>query len=130
MGRNSIQSTEAVWRDRLARFGKCKLTVKEFCRQEGVSDPSFYQWRKRLEKGQQSSQRHRRTGRGSAKTEKPQSFVPVRLSSSGDLSNSAFGSVLAEVEFPNGLRIRVPAMHAEALRIAILTGNEVCREVV
>ena len=130
MGRNAIQSTEAVWRDRLARFGKCKLTVKEFCRQEGVSDPSFYQWRKRLEKGPQGSKRSRPTDGRSAKTEKPQSFVPVRVSSAEDLSNSLFGSVLAEVEFPNGVRIRVPAMHAEALRIAILTGNEVCREVV
>jgi transposase-like protein len=129
MGRNAIQSTEAVWRDRLARFGKCKLTVKEFCRQEGVSDPSFYQWRKRLEKDPPDSKHLRRTGGRSAKAEKSQSFVPVRVSSAGDLSNSVFGSVVAEVEFPNGVRIRVPATHAEALRIAILTGNEVCREV-
>ena len=129
MGRSAIQSTEAVWRDRLARFGKCKLTVKEFCRQEGVSNPSFYQWRKRLTKDPQGSKHSRRTGERSVETEKPQSFVPVRVSSAEDLSNSVFGSVLAEVEFPNGIRIRVPATHAEALRIAILTGNEVCREV-
>jgi len=129
MERNVMQSTEAVWRDRLARFGKCKLTVKEFCRQEGVSDPSFYQWRKRLEKDPPDSKHIRRMGGRSTQAEKPQPFVPVRVSSAKVLTSS-LGSVLAEVEFPNGIRIRVPATHAEALRIAILTGNEVCREVV
>lgn len=129
MERNVMQSTEAVWRDRLARFGKCKLTVKEFCRQEGVSDPSFYQWRKRLEKDPPDSKHFRRMGGRSTQAEKPQPFVPVRVSSAKVLTSS-LGSVLAEVEFPNGIRIRVPATHAEALRIAILTGNEVCREVV
>ncbi|MDH5626073.1 MAG: transposase [Nitrospira sp.] len=130
MGRNAIQSTEAVWRDRLARFGKCKLTVKEFCRQEGVSDPSFYQWRKRLQKDPAGSRHRRRMGQRSDKSENPQSFVPVRVSSTEVLTSSILGSVLAEVELPNGVRIRVPATHSEALRIAILTGNEVCREVV
>ena len=43
MGRKPNQSTEAMWRDRLTRFRECDLTVKEYCRQEGVSDPSFYQ---------------------------------------------------------------------------------------
>ncbi|MDP6554528.1 MAG: transposase [Pirellulaceae bacterium] len=125
MGRKRSQSTEAVWRDRLARFNNCKLTVKEFCRQEGVSDPSFYQWRKRLDKVQQGSKRVRRSGSGPTKTVKPQPFMPVKVSSWGDAPSLA----LAEVEFPNGIRIRVPATYAEALRIAILTGNEVCREV-
>lgn len=129
MGRNAIQSTEAVWCERLARFGESKLTVKEFCRQEGVSDPSLYQWRKRLEKDPPGSKHRRRIGGRSAKAEKSQSFVPVRVSSVGDLSNSVFGSIVAEVEFPNGVRIRVPATHAEALRVALLTGNEACREV-
>ena len=123
MGRKPNQSTEAVWRDRLARFDTCKLTVKEFCRQEGVSDPSFYQWRKRLDEVQQGSKRVRRSGSGLAKTVKPQPFIPVKVSSRED------SLALAEVEFPNGVRIRVPATHAEALRIAILTGNEVCGEV-
>ena len=58
-----------------------------------------------------------------AKTVNPQPFLPVKVSSRED------SLALAEVEFPNGVRIRVPATHAEALRIAILTGNEVCGEV-
>ena len=42
---------ETAWRERLSRFRRGNLTVAEFCRREGVSNPSFYQWRKRLESG-------------------------------------------------------------------------------
>ena len=37
-----------VWQARLARFQAKTITVAEFCRREGVSVPSFYQWKKRL----------------------------------------------------------------------------------
>jgi len=115
MGRKQVQYSEAVWRDRLARFRKSNLTVAQFCRQEGVSNPTFYQWRKRLKEDQQG----RRSDEGPSKTVKSQPFVPVNVPA----------SMLAEVEFPNGVRVRVPATNTEALRVAILTGNEVCREV-
>jgi len=129
MGRKPSQSTESTWRDRLARFRKCGLTVKEFCRQEGVSDPSFYQWRKRLDGGRQGARRTGRSRGGPTKTVKSLAFMPVKVSSAGDAPGSWLGSALVEVELPNGVRIRVPATHSEALRVAILTGNEVCREV-
>lgn len=115
MGRKQSQSAESVWRDRLARFRKSNLTVAEFCRQEGVSDPSFYQWRKRLEPGQARSKQLRRSS--APKAGQPP-FVPVRVPS----------SALAEIEFPNGVRIRLPATNAEALRAAILAGNELFQE--
>jgi hypothetical protein len=44
MGRNQQRSAESLWRDRLAKYRQSDLTVAEFCRQEGVSNPSFYQW--------------------------------------------------------------------------------------
>ena len=125
MGRKPNQSTEAAWRDRLVRFRECGLTVKEYCRQEGVSDPSFYQWRQRLNMVPQGSKRVRRSGGRPTKTVKAQPFVPVKVSSSEGSSNLG----MAEVELPNGVLIRVPAMHAEALRVAILTGIEACGEV-
>jgi len=117
MGRKQSESAEMVWRDRLTRFGTSKLTVKEFCRQEGVSDPSFYQWRKRLKRVRPGVKAVRASRGKRVKTPKP--FVPVSVSS----------STFAEVEFPNGVRVRVPATNVEALRVALTTGNEVCREV-
>ena len=129
MGRKPSPSTEAVWRDRLARFHECRLTVKEFCRQEDVSQPSFYQWRKRLDRGRPAAKRTPPSGGKPTKTMKPMPFLPVKVSSMGDDCSAAFSTAWAEVELPNGVRIRVPASHGEALRVAILTGYEVCREV-
>jgi len=129
MGRKPSPSTEAVWRDRLARFRECNLTVKEFCHQEGVSEPSFYHWRKRLDRGRPRVERIRPSGGEATKTVKSLPFLPVKVCSAGDDRSAAFSSAWAEVELPNGVRIRVPASHGEALRVAILTGYEVCQEV-
>lgn len=117
MGRKQSKSeAELVWRERLARFDNSNLTVKQFCRQERVSDPSFYQWRKRLKKSQSVT---KAAGQSPPRSKVVKPFVPVNVS----------GSTLAEVEFPNGMRVRVPATNAEALRTAIMVGQEVCREV-
>lgn len=129
MGRKPSPSTEAVWRDRLARFRECHLTVQEFCRQEGVSDASFYQWRKRLDRSRPATKRGRSSGGEPTKPIHSRPFLPVKVSSSRDTPNAVSTSAWAEVELPGGLRIRVPATHGEALRLAILTGHEVCREV-
>lgn len=120
-------SREDAWRSRLARFAHSGLTVVEFCRRERVSPPSFYQWRKRLARGLQN-----------AKTPSP--AAPARGGCPGFVSTSAAPrpgfvpvtlalSAMAEVVFPNGVRIRVPAADREALRAAVLAGNDVCQEV-
>ena len=36
------------WAERLVRFAKSGQTVSAFCRDEGVSAPSFYQWKRKL----------------------------------------------------------------------------------
>ena len=47
MGR--LESGKTVeWRERLKRFGKSRMTVTQFCEVEGVSAPSFYEWRRKL----------------------------------------------------------------------------------
>jgi transposase-like protein len=109
MGGKQHESAEALWRDRLARFRKSRLSVAEFCQQEGISNPSFYQWRKRLGGDAARSKQVR----APAKTAQSP-LVPVKVSS----------SVWVEIEFPNGIRMRVPAGNAEALRCAILAGKE------
>jgi hypothetical protein len=119
MGRK--QDAESVWRGRLSKFRKSKLTVKEFCRQEGVSEPSFYRWRKRLDLGPVETKSVRRSQAQKPNTSRQQSFIPVRV--------PAPAVAFAEVEFLNGIRVRVPATNAEALRVAMTAGNEICREV-
>jgi hypothetical protein len=45
-GSNPIKVQE--WAERLERFSQSGQTVVQFCQAERVSQPSFYQWKKRL----------------------------------------------------------------------------------
>ena len=46
LGSNPLKARE--WADRFLRFDNAQQSVVEFCRSEGVSQPSFYAWRKKL----------------------------------------------------------------------------------
>ncbi len=48
MPRISSAAKVQEWVDRLARFQVCGLTAAKFCLAEGVSLPSFYQWKRKL----------------------------------------------------------------------------------
>ena len=83
------------WAERLQRFDQAEMTVAQFCTSESVSQPSFYNWKKKL--------------RGLATTDQPKqpaltaSFVPVALP-------QTIGSVqvtVTTVELPGGIRVRV-----------------------
>ena len=43
-------SKDDQWRDRIAEYERSGLSVKQFCKERGVSEYSFYTWRKRLAK--------------------------------------------------------------------------------
>lgn len=120
MGRKRSSGAEAVWRERLARFRDGDLTVVEFCRREGVSEPSFYGWRKRLWHGRRPAERRRRQRhRPMAVAKKPSGFVPVHVS----------GLTATVLELPGGVTVRVPAASIEALRTAILAVGDAFGEV-
>jgi hypothetical protein len=48
MGRLASAALAARWRERIDRWRSSGLSVAEFCRREGISEPSFFAWRKRL----------------------------------------------------------------------------------
>jgi hypothetical protein len=48
MSRGSKPAKVQQWTDRLKRYQKSDQTVADFCQKEGVSTPTFYQWKKRL----------------------------------------------------------------------------------
>jgi hypothetical protein len=104
MFRAVISRKEELWRSRLRRFQSSGLSVTRFCQDEGVSVPSFYQWRNRL-------------GISTQKAPLP-TFVPVRLTQ----------SLVVEVHLPNGTRVCVPPEHSNSLRVAIETAGRLSIE--
>lgn len=62
MSRLSKSERMHLWLERLDRFAESQLTVAEFCQREGISPPSFYQWKRRLSPNVRvASARQRRT---------------------------------------------------------------------
>jgi hypothetical protein len=86
------------WQRRMTRFEEAQQSVAEFCRKEGVSAPSFYQWRKRL-------------ARRPWPAEEAAGFRPVRLVGSADIA----------VQLPGGTQLQVPTSDRRALRLVIDT---------
>jgi hypothetical protein len=60
------------WQMVLETFKSSGLSVRQFCSQEGLSEPSFYAWRKRLTKPQTSD---------IEKEEQPEPFIQVSMPS-------------------------------------------------
>jgi len=96
-----VQSDAARrWADRLERFQSSGLTVAEFCQAEGVSQPSYYHWRRKL--------------LGPAKVVKPDkqsAFLPLRLAEARPQpaipAAQPATDAHATIELPGGVRICV-----------------------
>jgi hypothetical protein len=52
MRASSALSTRQKWADLVRQHEQSGVPVKVFCRDRGVSEPSFYSWRKRLAAGE------------------------------------------------------------------------------
>jgi transposase-like protein len=108
-----------MWRQRLERFAGWTGTVAEFCRREGVAQPTFYQWRKRLRRAGEPA-----TG-GAAK-----GLPGARVADEAKPGRAPFvelslaARAAVEIELPNGAVVRVPADREGALRVAIRVAGE------
>jgi hypothetical protein len=69
---------EVHWRGVLERQGVSGLSVAEFCRQESISAPSFYFWRRRLQ-GQEAPGNHQVGRAGTAVSSRQ--LLPVHIES-------------------------------------------------
>jgi transposase-like protein len=75
---------EHFWREAVAAQRKAGLSVSEFCRERGLSQASFYAWRRRLTRQEAGSP--------------PPKFVPVTVVSES----------MIEVMLAKGMVVRVP----------------------
>jgi transposase len=85
--RRDPAATRQRWVERLARFRSAEQTVAAFCAAEGVSVPTFYQWK--------------RTLAAEVPPAAPPTFVPVRIAA------PAVGPI--ELVLSGGAVVRFPA---------------------
>ena len=110
MSRGSNPAKVQQWTDRLKRYRKSGQTAADFCRKEGVSAPSFYQWKKKLasESGNGSQAR---PGAGRAS----QQVQPTQREGEPTPTGAAFQSVellpasssVTTIRLPNGIEIEL-----------------------
>jgi hypothetical protein len=111
MARSFDSDKAAAWRRRFGRFKRSRLTVTQFCRQEGVSTASFYWWRKRLA----DPQAPRPNGKARRRTSKRDAgrvpaFQTVRVTPAG---------APLSVHLPGGMRVEVPADNLDVVRAVV-----------
>ncbi|MFZ5828892.1 MAG: IS66 family insertion sequence element accessory protein TnpA [Planctomycetota bacterium] len=112
------------WRRRMARFQGWRRSVAEFCRREGVSDASFYQWRRRLagtparKKRDAAGPGKKAAGPGRGQPVGAEDgraaggtggFAPVRLVTAASVG----------VHLPGGTQLCVPISDPEVLRLVM-----------
>ena len=95
------------WQQRLARYQTTEMNLDVFCLQEGVSRPTFYRWKRRLDEDISESPEA-----DSAEHQRPESneslFLPISLKSSR-----------VEIELPNGGVVRLPGDVSKDVLVAV-----------
>ena len=90
------------WQLRMVRFQNGQQSIRQFCRTEGISEPSFYFWRKKLYQSAQPP--------GAADVLAAR-FTPVRLIASASLS----------IRLPGGTQLDVSASDPQLLQLTLQT---------
>ena len=80
---------ERRWRDLITRWERSDLTIRDFCSDHRISEPSFYAWRRELATRDRAA---------TPATAAIPTFVPVRVAS----------PTVIEVVLPTGVVVRVP----------------------
>lgn len=99
---------QRYWLDVLRRQARSRLSVAEFCRREGLSQPSFYAWRRTI------LERDVSRAKPSDSDARAVGFLSVRL---GDVAQRVEASIT--IELTEGLVLRLPEA-TSAARIAEL----------
>lgn len=106
---SSLSKSErtALWLDRLNRFSQSDQTVASFCASEGISVPSFYQWKRRLRprvdvarpatKRSKPAAAAAHSSNTSAEANHRSSFAEVEISHASEIRVSLPGNVMLEL---------------------------------
>jgi hypothetical protein len=130
MSRGSNPSKVAEWSDRIDRFENSGQSVVQFCIAEGVSQPSFYQWKKRLgvvnrvrggqPKQRRKSSRAKNPARGAGSKS---AFTSVQLTPTPGLPQSTKIRLANGVEIELGNNLRVVELVIRSVVEQVLPGT-------
>jgi hypothetical protein len=109
---------ERFWRDAIRQQQRSGQSVRDYCRNQGLTEPSFYAWRREITG--RGCQRAKRVQRRAAK--RP-AFVSLQLAP----GTVPIGSASIECLLPNGVVLRLPAGMEPAAIAALLTSWEQSR---
>ena len=105
---------EAFWRGVLRRQKKAGVSVREFCRREGVGESNFYAWRRAIGERDVEGSGKRKKKVQAKREEVTPAFVPI-------VSGGAFGSGGEIVlELGGGRRLRFDAETSTERLVAIV----------
>lgn len=117
MAKKASSERTQFWRELIGRQRTSGLNIGRFCEQAGVSQNSFYVWKRRLHSDQSFREGSNRQGRSidSTRSKRPEntamvakSLVPVRLVAD-PVKHPAPTAGAIEVNWPNGVALRVPS---------------------
>jgi hypothetical protein len=101
MSLGSDPAKVSVWRERFARRETSELTTSQFCTAEGISQPSFYAWRRKLGLSSPRAQKS---------TPKKKSFQQVVVTSAPQVLTA---------RLPGGIELEVSTAHENSLRAVV-----------
>ena len=105
MAKQRSGEREAFWREQVRRQAASRLSVRRFCVEKGLSEPSFYAWRRTLSQRDQAIQ--------------VQEFVPVLIAPHVAISSSRI-----TIELRGGRVVHLPETMATERVVALLRGLE------
>ena len=105
MAKKASNERRRFWRELIGRQPASGLNITQFCKQAGISQNSFYVWKRRLRSVVRPPDRKLH---GQSAALRTRSLIPVRLvSDPAESSASTAGAI--EVAWPGGVVLRVPS---------------------
>ena len=94
---------ERFWRACLARWRRSRLSVREFCRREALSEPLFYAWRREVARREAGEIQPTPAPASRPPSRRSAAFLPVEIVG----PPRAGQTTTIEVFLPRGRRLRV-----------------------
>ena len=129
--RRRDRAKEQHWRRVVRDWRRSRLSIREFCDWQELSEGSFYAWRRELTKrdkeaagvAMQAESKRRPAKKNGAASVSPPMFLPVRVVAEPPTRDTS-AKPRIEVRLPSGVRLRVPAGYDRQSLADLLTALE------